>query len=352
MANFTFEKYNSMPEQVEENKKNIKELVSIIKPVYHANISLTTSDVTVAISDTNATADVVDGWLLDTNGLVFKITGGDGTNLLIEFYSDIKGIGQQGETGYSTRFLQTDGGGLSVTTSTSALIPNDEVKINDIVIFQNFVVGVVTSTDSTTTTITIDGSFSLNDKSTGSYITNTAPTLDGGVYTLDATNIINASTGEELKNDDIVIYCDPLDNNAVKGIYIIISITGTTLTMQLFGEISGGESYIHNIFMINESSSYALKRANVIIKSNDNTPMTWNDLKDWLIANNYTSASSIYPASGQGKDPNASNPGPIFGVYYSSGDTAIVFRYCAYNSFTEYDSKATENLSIMTDNVY
>ena len=89
MANFIFEDFNSMPEQVEENKKNIKEIVKYIKPVYNTQTSLTTSTTSIAIVSTNAPSDVTMGWLLDENGLLFHITSGDGTNLLIEYYATI-----------------------------------------------------------------------------------------------------------------------------------------------------------------------------------------------------------------------------------------------------------------------
>ena len=93
MANFVFAKYNSMPEQVEENKENIKKLCGYIKDAYHTNngITLNDTDTTIAISDTNADGSTVDGWLFDDNGKLFKITSGDGVNLLIEFYTNFKG---------------------------------------------------------------------------------------------------------------------------------------------------------------------------------------------------------------------------------------------------------------------
>ena len=85
--------FNTPQMQIEENKKNIELIASIIKDVYRTNegVELNTSSISVAKSLTNADQDVVDGWLLDSVGSFFKITGGDDYSLLIEFYSSFRG---------------------------------------------------------------------------------------------------------------------------------------------------------------------------------------------------------------------------------------------------------------------
>ena len=161
MANFTFEKYNSMPEQVEENKKNIKELIKYIKPVYKCTVALTTSTISVAISDTNAPDDTTQGWLIDENGLLFHITNGDGTNLLIEYYASIKGdtgaTGQNGADGQDGADGQngTDGTGVilligqQLTIGQTSIILdsyfNQPPQFNDVILDEHGTVGTVTN---------------------------------------------------------------------------------------------------------------------------------------------------------------------------------------------------------------
>ena len=43
----TNNEYNTMPEQVQENKDNIKKLAEYIKPLFNATISMSTSDVSI-----------------------------------------------------------------------------------------------------------------------------------------------------------------------------------------------------------------------------------------------------------------------------------------------------------------
>ena len=87
-------------EQIYKNMKDIESLKETIKPRYTTSATLTSSSVSVAIADTNAPAGTEDGWLYTEDGLLFKITGGDDTNLLLMFYSDLKGPqGDQGEPG-------------------------------------------------------------------------------------------------------------------------------------------------------------------------------------------------------------------------------------------------------------
>ena len=103
----------SPEQQVYKNMKDIKNLQEIIKPEYTTDETLTSSSVSVAIADTNAPEGTTEGWLLTQDGFKFKITGGDDTNLLLEFYADLKG--PQGETGESGASLEIDDTGTSAT---------------------------------------------------------------------------------------------------------------------------------------------------------------------------------------------------------------------------------------------
>lgn len=89
--------YRNQQEQIYKNMDDIQELKDIIKPEYTTSATLTSSSTSVAIASTNAPAGTTEGWLMTQDGLKFKITGGDDTNLLLMFYADLKG--PQGEEG-------------------------------------------------------------------------------------------------------------------------------------------------------------------------------------------------------------------------------------------------------------
>lgn len=89
--------YRNQQEQIYKNMDDIQELKDIIKPEYTTSATLTSSSTSVAIASTNAPAGTIEGWLMTQDGLKFKITGGDDTNLLLMFYADLKG--PQGEEG-------------------------------------------------------------------------------------------------------------------------------------------------------------------------------------------------------------------------------------------------------------
>lgn len=103
----------SPEQQVYKNMKDIEALQEVIKPEYNTTAELTDSSVSVALSTTNAPAGTTEGWIITQDGLKFKITGGDETNLLLEFYSDLKG--PQGEQGPSGADLEIDDSGTSAT---------------------------------------------------------------------------------------------------------------------------------------------------------------------------------------------------------------------------------------------
>ena len=103
----------SPEQQVYKNMKDIEELQEIIKPEYTTAEGLTSSSVSVAIADTNAPEGTTEGWLITQDGLKFKITGGDDTNLLLEYYANLKGPqGNDGEDG-------TDGITPNITAAAS-----------------------------------------------------------------------------------------------------------------------------------------------------------------------------------------------------------------------------------------
>lgn len=72
--------------QIYKNASDIAELQANQFILYKTDEELTSATVTIARADTNA-GDADKGYLIDANGLLFKITGGDDDNLLLEYYS-------------------------------------------------------------------------------------------------------------------------------------------------------------------------------------------------------------------------------------------------------------------------
>lgn len=103
----------SPEQQVYKNMKDIEALQETIKPEYNTSAELTSSSISVALSTTNAPAGTTEGWIITQDGLKFKITGGDETNLLLEFYCSIQG--PQGPEGPSGAELEIDDSGTSAT---------------------------------------------------------------------------------------------------------------------------------------------------------------------------------------------------------------------------------------------
>ena len=93
----------SLPQQVAENTSAILQLEDQIKDAYNTPSQLSQGSTTIAIANTNAPAGTTTGFLFSANSLLFKITGGDAVNLLLQFWADLKGPqgiqGPQGEQG-------------------------------------------------------------------------------------------------------------------------------------------------------------------------------------------------------------------------------------------------------------
>ena len=92
--------YRNQQEQIYQNTKDIEELKKIIKYLYFTSETLTSSSVSIALTDTNIPSDIKEGYLIDSNGLLFKIDGNDGTTVLLTYYSNFRGpTGQDGQDG-------------------------------------------------------------------------------------------------------------------------------------------------------------------------------------------------------------------------------------------------------------
>lgn len=209
-------KLNSLPEQVEENMKNIKLLAQYLKEAYNTFLTLNTTDTSIAISYTNASTDVTNGWLLDTDGKLFKITSGDGTNFLIEYYTNLRG--PQGPSGASL-----------------------EIDDNDTASF-----------DKTWSCFQLNKEFSRS-RDKGIFYTSVYPTLNDGIYTIDESNLNTTGYAKPIIND-LLLYIDSNDD-IVKEIWKI-----------------GGNANPHTCIKIGDfSQGTTLHQHNIVFYNNHNT---------------------------------------------------------------------------------
>ena len=353
-------KLNSLPEQVEENMLNIQKLAQYLKEAYKTSSQLTTSTSSIAISDTNAPTSVVDGWLLDSRGLLFKINGGDTINFLLEFYTDLKGVqGNNGADGING----ADGNSFIVTTGTLAIgytatIQDTDFnvtpKLNDLVLDGNSIVGLVTAIsgndvsvyglysikgeqgttaidDNSTSLLTTWSSKKISDKmdlisDKGIYYTLVQPTLNGSYYELNTSDLANPNQYTYQKYNDIIVYID--SDEKVKEIYNCIGVSGdfSLLTLQKVGDVGGGaQFYKHTAQTINSAG------VNFYVEWIDDNPNaeTINDFIQYLIAKGFTIAvatndsdlTKLYHATGYSASLSAS----IRGVMYNTGTSKLAW---------------------------
>ena len=200
----------TMQEQVYENMDEIDKLKEVIKPMYKATTSLNSSSTTILISSTNAPDGTKSGWLIDTGGLLFKITGGDETSLLITYYSDLRG--PQGESGAAVNIDDT---GTSLTKVWSSKKVSDTIDL-------------------------------IRDK--GIYYTLVQPTLDNGEYILNVSDLGNNNTYTWQKYGDLIIYID--GNGNPTELWKCVSLNGThdIMTVEKIADYAKGKQlYQHNV---------------------------------------------------------------------------------------------------------
>ena len=191
----------SPEQQVWKNMKDIDELQKYIKEAYKCSGELNTASISVAKSLTNADASVKEGWLLDTVGSLFKITGGDDDSLLIEFYTSLRG--PQGEDGAA---VNIDDNTTSATKCWSSQKVNSELA-----------------------------DISNNGLDKGVYYTNTQPTDD---TTISSSALLNKNGYVPIQVNDLIIYIN--GNNNPTSIYKVYSISGTTITVVKLGDYASG----------------------------------------------------------------------------------------------------------------
>ena len=93
----------NMPQQVQINKEDIAELIKELKDIYKTSVNLAPTSTGVDKVDTDIPADVDKGFLIDPNGLFFKIEAITIDRVYLTYYANLRGPqgeqGAQGETG-------------------------------------------------------------------------------------------------------------------------------------------------------------------------------------------------------------------------------------------------------------
>lgn len=315
---------NNIPKQVYENTKNIEKLQNDIKPEYNCSATLTSSSVSVAIASTNAPAGTDSGWLLTEDGLKFKITGGDGTNLLLEFYANLKG--PQGEDGAA---LNIDDNTTSLTKVWSSSKTNNEIQhlINDS-ITSNFNTW---SSDQQTRLLSSGIAWTTTDKDGDDQIS-----LDdiyiGSRTASESASIIKVPM---LKVSDIIVYVD--GDLKAKTLYRVASISSGVATVSKVCDFGGGKQLYQHIISVNNWS--------MIITNDISTKLTFTQLREYLYNNGCRSYSTTYPASGVAWAD--SKLCPIFGcfAFSLSGNISMVYR----SGLSNYNSEEISSVIYSTD---
>lgn len=234
------EAVRSPEQQVYKNMKDIKSLKETIKPEYNCSVTLTSSSVSVAIASTNAPEGTTEGWILTQDGLKFKITGGDDTNLLIEYYADLKG--PQGPDGAA---LNIDDTTESLTKVWSSKKTADTIKniIND-------------TPDSYSDDQTFSQEKIMSMISNGNYYTLVEPvSLGDGDYQLDTVYCgeytiepSGSDSNNTLKYGDVIFYVD--STLKIASAYYYTSTVEGNLVAKKIADIGGKQLYQHNFYIL------------------------------------------------------------------------------------------------------
>ena len=268
------EAVRSPEQQVYKNMKDIETLKGKIKDAYKTSEALTSSSVSVAISDTNAPDGTTEGWLMTSDGLLFSITGGDETNLLLSYYADLKG--PQGEDGAA---VNIDDSSTSLTKVWSSSKTANEISglINDsITSNQN-----TWSSDQQTKLLSSGIAWTTTDKDADDQIS-----LDdiyiGARTASESTSIIKVPM---LKVSDLIVFVN--GNLKAKTLYRVVSIASNIATVATVCEFAQSKQlYQHNLWVYD--SSYQTNFSMTIINDSSEKIDTYGKLKSYLQATTNT----------------------------------------------------------------
>ena len=267
------EAVRSPEQQVYKNMKDIKELKEIIKPEYTTDAVLTDASVSVAIANTNAPEGTTEGWLLTQDGLKFKITGGDDTNLLLEFYANLKG--PQGEDGAAVNIDDNTTSLTKVWSSSKTAnviggLINDSITSNINTWSSDQQTKLLSSGIAWTTTDKDgDDQISLNDI----YI--------GARTAYESTSIIKVPM---LKVSDLIVFVD--GNLKAKTLYRVVSIASNIATVAIVCDFAGGKQLYKHIISVQKNDTPATE-CGIIITCDKSTQFTFSELKSYLHDNGF-----------------------------------------------------------------
>lgn len=249
----------SPEQQVYKNMKDIQALQQIIKKMYKTSEELTDASVNVAIADTNAPDGTTEGWLITEDGLLFNITGGDDTNLLLAYYSDLKG--PQGETG--------PGG------DPSSLIDDNTI-----------------SQEKTWSSYLIDYANKINMMRIHTFFTSATPTDDGTYYYFDKDDLTNPSGLDKEAYVGRALF--QLDSNGkVTTVYQVTDFNTDTRALKCvkMAEFSQGKQlYQHNITITNNNhSNYVIR---LQIENDSIEAFNYTSLRQWLNAKGFNAVAT------------------------------------------------------------
>ncbi len=263
--------YRNEQEQVYQNMKDIEELKSKILESYYCIGELNTASIAVARNLTNVPENVEAGWLIDTVGNLFKITGSDENGLLIQFYSSIRG--PQGEDGAA---VNIDDSGTSLTKVWSS----QKTK--------NYADGLIIKTDPSATPYDSKVySAYLVDlwHSAGIAWTTTLPSDSkmslGDVYIGSVQASASSNGDPKIKKGDLIIYVD--GNLKASALYSVTNDRDENYDVPVTKvcDIGGGKSYTHNI-KISSGTNDVNYHFNITIVNEDNTPFTYDTFTKWF----------------------------------------------------------------------
>ena len=296
-------------EQVWKNMEDIDKLKETIKPEYTTAEALTSSNTSVAIANTNAPSGTKSGWLLTQDGLKFKITGGDDTNLLLEFYANLKG--PQGEDGAA---VNIDDNTTSLTKVWSSSKTANEIAglIND-----SITSNINTwSSDQQTKLLSSGIAWTTTDKDGDDQIS-LSDIYIGARTAYESTSIIKVP---QLKVSDLIVYVD--GNLKAKTLYRVVSIASNIATVATVCEFSqGSQLYQHHIRWI-EESSHPDANNNFWFICDSPTALSFAEIQAWLKDKGFIQTSATDKTHFYGGVSGTS----YYGAYYTVNGIAVFYN--------------------------
>lgn len=297
MIKINGKEFRNPQEQLAYNTEEIEKLKETIKDAYKTSSTLTSSSVSDTRANTNVPEGVKSAWLMTSDGLLFKITGNDGTTLLLTYYSDLKG--PQG----------TPGAAVSIDdNSTSDSKCWSSNKTSSVILFAQQVA-------------------MLNNTI---FYTSTEPVLNGDYYEITRDDLINPQGLDNIQYaTKQLIYLD--SDNQPTTIYSIKHMNemgeedpGTIKLIYRGTFAKGKQLYEHNIQVIGSLFVFSL----TIINDSSTEINTGQLLLNYLNNNNFNTNDTLKTANGW--IFNGSDKGVLTGIRYKKtvgNADGIAYRY-------------------------